>query len=420
MKKAFFINGGSGRVLCSMPALEKYAEKDDDFIIVAESWGELYFLNEKLRDKVYQMVHKGLFETMLTDRKIISPEPYRVNQYFNQKCNLIQAFDIEINDLDDVRDTGTINLSLSKEEQITGHNVVGEVKQTLGKDKTVVFQPFGQGSKKEGNFIFDPTGRSFEVSNVIQVIEELRKNYSVILMTEIEIPGWEGLGVACPTGMDLNKWAGVINAADYFVGCDSVGQHFAHAMGKPATVVVGSTYPENISYPESKKFTIIDNAEGKRRYSPIRLTYDLFTERNNEALMCFDSSVVKKIAKSIKDKIGVSTTNNKTMGLTSPPKNTLNQSKAYATPKPGAGGGFKSNIKELKPSTKEPVKFKSKSTSSKTEVLEPSKTTPLAVKPLSSGSSKGVKYNGFQQPLKPSSKKKPIDQLLELEVNSKS
>ena len=76
MKKAFFINGGSGRVLCSMPALEKYAEKDDDFIIVAESWGELYFLNEKLRDKVYQMVHKGLFETMLTDRKIISPEPY--------------------------------------------------------------------------------------------------------------------------------------------------------------------------------------------------------------------------------------------------------------------------------------------------------------------------------------------------------
>ena len=410
MKKAFFINGGSGRVLCSMPALEKYAEKDDDFIIVAESWGELYFLNEKLRDKVYQMVHKGLFEDKLTDRKIVSPEPYRVNQYFNQKCNLIQAFDIEINDLDDVRDIGTINLSLSKEEQIIGHNVVSEVTQTLGKDKTVVFQPFGQGSKKEGQFIYDPTGRSFEVSNVIQVIEELRKNYSVILMTEIEIPGWEGLGVACPTGMDLNKWAGVINAADYFVGCDSVGQHFAHAMGKPATVVVGSTYPENISYPESKKFTIIDNAKEKRRYSPIRLTYDLFTERNNEALMCMGSDIVKQIAKSVKDKIGVSTTNNKTMGLTSPPTNTLNPSK---------GGGFKSNIKDLKPSAKEAVKFKSKPKPTAPK-LEPSKTSPLSMKPISSGSSNGVKYNGFQQPLKASSKKKPIDQLLEIEANSKS
>ena len=401
MKKAFFINGGSGRVLCSMPALEKYAEKDDDFIIVSESWGELYFLNEKLRDKVYQMVHKGLFEEVLKDCKIISPEPYRVNQYFNQKANLIQAFDIEINEVDEVRDVGPINLSLSKEEQILGHNIVAEVKQNLGKDKTIVFQPFGQGSKKEGQFIFDTTGRSFEVSNVIHVIEELRKNYSIILMTEIEIPGWEGLGVACPSGMDLNKWAGVINAADYFLGCDSVGQHFAHAMGKPATVVVGSTYPENISYPESKKFTIIDNAKGKRRYSPIRLTIDLFTDRNNESLMCFDADVVKKIVKSIKDKIGVSSVNNQTMGLTSPP----NTSK----------GGFKSAVKELKSGSKEPVKFKPKSTAPK---LEPSKTTPLSMKPISSGSSKGVKYNGFQQVKQ--SKKKPIDQLLELEANSKS
>ena len=406
MKKAFFINGGSGRVLCSMPALEKYAEKDDDFIIVAESWGELYFLNEKLRDKVYQMVHKGLFETMLTDRKIISPEPYRVNQYFNQKCNLIQAFDIEINEVDEVRDPGPIKLSLSKEEQITGYNIVAEVKQNLGKDKTVVFQPFGQGSKKEGQFIFDPTGRSFEVSNVIQVIEELRKNYSVILMTEIEIPGWEGLGVACPTGMDLNKWAGVINAADYFVGCDSVGQHLAHAMGKPATVVVGSTYPENISYPKNKKFTIIDNAKDKRRYSPIRLTFDIFTERNNEALMCIGNDVVKKIAKSIKDKIGVSTTNNKTMGLTSPPSNS----------------GFKPTSK-----SKEPVKFNpsvgvNKATLEKpndTLSLKPSKSSVVPMKSLSSGG-KGVKYNGFQAPIKPSTKKKPIDQLLELETKSKS
>ena len=403
MKKAFFINGGSGRVLCSMPALEKYAEKDDDFIIVAESWGELYFLNEKLRDKVYQMVHKGLFEDKLTDRKIVSPEPYRVNQYFNQKCNLIQAFDIEINDLDDVRDIGTINLSLSKEEQIIGHNVVSEVTQTLGKDKTVVFQPFGQGSKKEGQFIYDPTGRSFEVSNVIQVIEELRKNYSVILMTEIEIPGWEGLGVACPKGMDLNKWAGVINACDFFLGCDSVGQHFAHAMGKPATVITGSTYPENISYPDNKKFTIIDNGKDNRRYSPIRLTFDLFTERNNEALMCFGSDTVKKIAKSIKDKIGVSAVNNKTMGL---------------TPPPSSSSGFKPNqtLKPIKPS-KEPVKFEP--TKSSAPKLEPSKSSPLKMKPLSSGSGKGIKYNGFQQ-VKSQSKKKPIDQLLELETKSKS
>jgi Holliday junction DNA helicase RuvA len=37
----------------------------------------------------------------LKDCEIVSPEPYRVNQYFNQKCNLIQAFDILINGIND-------------------------------------------------------------------------------------------------------------------------------------------------------------------------------------------------------------------------------------------------------------------------------------------------------------------------------
>ena len=34
--KAFFINGGAGRVICTIPAFEKYAEEsgDKDFIIV--------------------------------------------------------------------------------------------------------------------------------------------------------------------------------------------------------------------------------------------------------------------------------------------------------------------------------------------------------------------------------------------------
>ena len=36
--KAFFLNGGAGRMLCSIPALELYAEEsgDTDFIIVTK------------------------------------------------------------------------------------------------------------------------------------------------------------------------------------------------------------------------------------------------------------------------------------------------------------------------------------------------------------------------------------------------
>ena len=34
--KAFFVNGGAGRVICSIPAFEKYAETHDDFVIICE------------------------------------------------------------------------------------------------------------------------------------------------------------------------------------------------------------------------------------------------------------------------------------------------------------------------------------------------------------------------------------------------
>ena len=42
--KAFFVNGGAGRVICSIPALERYAEDsgDKDFIIVCESGMDFY------------------------------------------------------------------------------------------------------------------------------------------------------------------------------------------------------------------------------------------------------------------------------------------------------------------------------------------------------------------------------------------
>jgi ADP-heptose:LPS heptosyltransferase len=107
-----------------------------------------------------------------------------------------------------------------------------------------------------------------------------------------------------PEDADLLKWAGIINAADYFVGCDSVGQHLANALKKPATVVIGSTFPENISYPDNKNFTLIDNGTGKRTYSPIRITHDHGIERDNEDCMILSDETFEKIVKSVQNKLG--------------------------------------------------------------------------------------------------------------------
>ena len=308
MKKAFFINGGAGRVLCAIPALEWHKQNvDEDVVIVAEAWQELFMASPIIRDNVFPMGHKGLFEEKLKDREIISPEPYRLNAYFNQKCNLIQAFDILINNLKEVPETKKFNLEINKTDQVYGYNLVEQTRQSLGKEKVVVFQPFGSGVQTEGNFIFDSSGRSIELKDVYDIAERLAKDYSVIMMANIDIPPpKKQIGIAMPTNVNLLQWMGIINAADYFFGCDSMGQHYAHALNKPATVIIGSTCPENISYPDNKDFTIIDNGKDKRKYIPMRITHDYTGERNNEDLMIMSDDTINKAMKSVTNKLGKS------------------------------------------------------------------------------------------------------------------
>jgi len=304
MKKAFFINGGAGRVLCAVPALEYYKQNvDNDVIIVSEGWPEL-FLSTSLRNNVYPVNHIKLFD-LLKDRELISPEPYRLNAYFNQRVNLIQAFDMLINGVDETVESKKINLDLGKNDQIYGYNLINQIKMQFKKDKVIVFQPFGSGIKMEGNFIWDTSGRSFELKDVFQIIDELSKDYGIIMMSNQKIPTDRQIQAAIPENTNLLQWMGIIKAADYFLGCDSVGQHYAHALGKPATVVIGSTYPDNISYPFNKEFTIIDNGKEMRSYSPYRITFDPIAERNNENNMILSEDSHKKILKSIRDKLGV-------------------------------------------------------------------------------------------------------------------
>jgi ADP-heptose:LPS heptosyltransferase len=107
-----------------------------------------------------------------------------------------------------------------------------------------------------------------------------------------------------PEGLNLLQWAALIAEADYFLGCDSVGQHMANSIGKPSTVVIGATYPENITYPENKKFNIIDNGKEDRVYSPIRIAFDMLADRNNENLMKLSDETLDKIVKDIESALG--------------------------------------------------------------------------------------------------------------------
>lgn len=307
MKKAFFINGGAGRVLCAIPALEYHIQNiDPSAPIIAEGWMELFLTSKIIRNNVYSVQHNGLFD-IVKDRELVTPEPYRLNAYFNQKVNLIQAFDILINqDASslEIPQTKKFNFELGKADVVVAKNLVNECKRHLQRDKVIVFQPFGSGAKVDGSYIVDTSGRSFEVDDIKKIIKKLNENYAVILMSDIKIASEEPLGVMTPEGLNLLHWAALIAEADYFLGCDSVGQHMANSIGKPSTVVIGGTFPENISYPENKKFNIIDNGKEDRVYSPIRISFDVLADRNNENLMKLSSETIETIVKGVESTLG--------------------------------------------------------------------------------------------------------------------
>jgi hypothetical protein len=308
---AFFINGGAGRVICSIPAFEKFIEEspNDDFIIVCEGGMDFFKGHPTLHTRAYDVGHKGLFEHFVKDRNCITPEPYRLWEYYNQKCSLAQAFDIIINNKG-VRKLTDPKIYINKLEMVQGANVVEEIKQVTGFDKVIVIQPFGRSVETVGDFIIDNTSRSFQLNNVISIIDILKKEYGVIIMSEIPLKLTDNDGGKYPVGQpqipNLRGWTGVIQVADHFLGCDSVGQHIVKGLGKTATIITGSTYPINISYPDDSDFDIIDVGAGKRVYSPIRVAMDEERDRLNDETMELSDKQIKEVVDSIRKRLGKS------------------------------------------------------------------------------------------------------------------
>jgi hypothetical protein len=308
---AFFINGGAGRIICSIPAFEKFQEENptDNFVIVCEGGMEFFKGHPTLHNRAYDVYHKGLFEQFIKDRVCVTPEPYRVWEYYNQKCSLSQAFDIAINNKG-VRTLHDPKIHINKSEMVHGANIVEEVKKVTGFDKVVVVQPFGRSVEAVGDFIIDATSRSFQLSNIIDIIDILKKEYGVIIMSELPLNVEDKdngkYPVAQPQVSDLKVWAGVLQVADHFVGCDSLGQHIVKGLGKTATIVTGSTYPVNISYPDDSNFDIIDIGNGRRVYSPIRISVDEERDRVNDETMEMTKEQIDQVIRSVRKRLGKS------------------------------------------------------------------------------------------------------------------
>ena len=306
MKRAILIDGGAGRVIAAIPALIKHVKSnpDDDIRIFIGGWDILMWGIPELQDITYSMDIKGAFDNLIKDcDEVLSPEPYRLPRYFRQEISLVQGFDEAINNTQSHGDLPVPTLVLNKNEEKNAANIIKQVKQQQQKQKTIVIQPFGRSANRvDEQDIIDDSSRSIEPHVYLKIIKKLSTKYNLIFFGEeqLNVPGDD---LTFKVKGDLRMWAAIVEAADYFVGCDSLGQHMARAFNKPGTVVIGSTYAVNTSYPDF--FNIIEKKDVPKKYSPIRMCGldGHLADRINDKCMDFTDDEINDMYKSIVEDI---------------------------------------------------------------------------------------------------------------------
>lgn len=275
MNTAFIINGGIGRQFCSIPALEIYEKEnpEDDFVILVLT-PDMFYGHPTLYKRVFSESHKDVWN-ILKDKNIITPEPYHLNDYINQRCNIAQAFDKIINKREEINTGLSLSkLYLDKPERIEAENVLKEY--TIDSSKPVlVFQPFGSGIMDTQSGPIDTSSRSMEPNDVLEIMSKFSSAFNIIPMADIPISGYK------TPKINIRVWYSIIESANFFLGCDSVGQHFAEATKTNGVVVFGATFPENVSYVNSPNLQMYDFGKDRRQYSPIRIVNTRDVDRNN-------------------------------------------------------------------------------------------------------------------------------------------
>jgi hypothetical protein len=291
MNTTFLLSGGAGRIICAIPALEKYARlnPNDDFRVVIYGWENLYWNHPLLQSRTYGVDSKGVFDNLVKHNKLVSPEPYHCYGYYNQQLSMTEAFDELINNTSEHSDLTKPNLYLHSSEIQTATKMIQEAKQQKGKSKFILYQPYGSGISMVNNRPLDPSGRSLDCDDALKLGYMLSKDAVVLYFGPNEFihPGDNFMMNAKNiSNVDLRFYMAMISQADCFIGVDSVGQHMAKSFDRAGLIIMGSTFEVNVSYPGYFKFY---RNGVKPTYSPIRIGgIDCdFADRANDGIMQF-------------------------------------------------------------------------------------------------------------------------------------
>lgn len=313
MNTTFLLSGGAGRIICAIPALEKYHydNPDDDFKVLIYGWENLYHSHPILQNRTYDANMKGVFDLIIKDSKLVCPEPYHNHEYYNQRISLVDAFNREINDCVhqmSVFDNRLPRLYLHQNESDTAKRMIQQAKDRFKKDKFIVFQPYGSGIEIVEDKLIDKTGRSLHKEGFEYLVYLLREINAVVLyMGDIKYNTINDESVLLTAkdvpGVDLRFFMAMIENCDYFVGVDSVGQHMARSFDKLGTILMGSTFEMNVTYPGW--FKTYRKKNFKPTYNPIRISpvdSDM-VDRINYGIMDFSEVEIEEIFYIIKNDI---------------------------------------------------------------------------------------------------------------------
>ena len=303
MNTTFIISGGAGRVACAIPALEKYhrLNPNDDFKVLVHGWQDLLWSHPLLQDRTFAANQKGSFENHLRDNRVLHPEPYIANNFFNERINLIEAFDEIINETDFHEDLSKPLIHTSTFEKKQTANIIANIRNEAPNKKLVLFQPFGSSCNFVNDYPFDHTHRSLSPDQYVAICNGIRDLATIIYCSQKHLkPNDDGDNISIT---EWNPYFRVFPAfmeqSDYFIGCDSCGQHFAYGMNKPGTIIMGGS-TDNFTYPYH--FNVIRKKGITPKYSPIRLSDGDtdFVERTNDGIMELSNHEIQEIIETIR------------------------------------------------------------------------------------------------------------------------
>lgn len=314
------LDGGFGRIITAIPALLKYHKNHpgEEWYIMIPGWDFITWGFPELQERTFNPDARGSFDLFWKADKVITPEPYRVPAYYRNEISLRESFDICINDSTDHGDLPPMQLRLSSPERRKAYEIIEEAKKKHKKKKTILLQPYGSAATPHPSGIFDDSLRSIPDKMLNYFIDNLSKDYNLIFMGAKE---FYNIKTYKPDpDPNLREWCAIIDAVDYFIGCDSCGQHICKALNKPASVVIAGTHRVNVTYdgfhiierdvpfyPDSMRISGFQSHMSSRLNEPrIQFTSEEIENAYQEIIFSIEGEVKKEKSQDIVKSIEIS------------------------------------------------------------------------------------------------------------------